>query len=150
MIQPRVLVVDDDRDYLEIAERAIRRESLDASVRFARTTREALDVMGLGDAGGAGPPSWLVATFVDIHMPGVDGFELLRCIRADLRLHRLPVIMISSSSRLDDMRRSYDLGANSYLVKRYDPTGPGHYLVDAIRYWIELNRVPHDPPGSRT
>ena len=72
-------------------------------------------------------------------MPGVGGWELLRRIRADEQLRRVPVVILSSSSRVEDVRRSYDLGANSYVVKSYDPAGPGCYLARAARYWLELN-----------
>ena len=51
--------------------------------------------------------------------------------------------MVSTSSRPDDVRRAYELGANSYLVKRFDAAGqPGEFIAQAARYWVELNFVP--------
>ena len=54
----------------------------------------------------------------------------------------IPVVVFSSSDRVEDIERSYALGANSFLVKRYDSRGPGSYFAEAARYWLELNRTP--------
>ena len=142
MLPPAILLVDDDEDYLEIATRALRKDHLEAEVHVARAGAEALRILGLQGAPAAPPPN-LVAAFVDLNMPGLDGWEVLRRVRADARLCRLPVVILSSSSRPEDIRRSYDLGANSYVVKQYDPTGPGRHLARAMRYWLELNCVGH-------
>ena len=50
--------------------------------------------------------------------------------------------MLSSSDRKEDIERSYALGANSFLMKRFEPRGPGSYFAEAVRYWLELNRTP--------
>jgi CheY-like chemotaxis protein len=150
MSLPVVLLVDDDEDYLLIAGRAIEREEVRADIRVLKSGQEVLAYLGLdGSETDARPPN-LVAAFVDLNLPGVNGWELLRRIRADERLRELPVIVVSSSARASDVRRSYDLGANSYVVKRYDPSGPGRYLARAIRYWTELNCVPDSMAASST
>ena len=139
MLPPTILLVDDDEDYLEIAGRALRRDHLEAEVHVAHTGADALRLLGLdGDAAEVAPPR-LAAAFVDLNMPGVDGWELLRRIRADERLRRLPVVILSSSSRAEDVRRSYDLGANSYVVKQFDSMRPGSDVARAARYWTEVN-----------
>jgi DNA-binding NarL/FixJ family response regulator len=51
----------------------------------------------------------------------------------------VPVVVLSASDRPQDVQRSYALGANSFLLKRFDPRGPGAYLAEAARYWLELN-----------
>ena len=146
---PVVLLVDDDEDYLHIASRAIQREQVRADIRVVRSGQEALDYLGLEQTPpGVSRPNSLVAAFVDLNLPGVNGWEILRRIRADERLRELPVIVVSSSARESDVRQSYDLGANSYVVKRYDPSGPGRYLARAIRYWTELNSVPDSVAAS--
>jgi two-component system, response regulator len=150
MSQPVVLLVDDDEDYLLIAGRAIQREEVRADIRVLKSGQEVLAYLGLDGSGTDARPANLVAAFVDLNLPGVNGWELLRRIRADERLKELPVIVVSSSARASDVRRSYDLGANSYVVKRYDPSGPGRYLARAIRYWTELNCVPDSVAASST
>jgi CheY-like chemotaxis protein len=147
MLPPAILLVDDDQDYLEIATRALRQERLEVEVHVARAGAEALSILGIAGAPAPTAPLNLVAAFVDLDMPGLDGWEVLRRVRADERLRRLPVVIVSSSSRPEDIRRSYDLGANSYVVKQYDPAGPGRHVARAMRYWLELNAV--SPRGSR-
>ncbi len=144
MTSQTILLVDDDPDYVHIAERAIRRENLMVHVEIARNGAEALEKLGLAAdrAAEVEPPA---AVFLDLNLPGVDGLEVLCRVRADARLSRLPIVIISSSARERDVMRSYDLGANSYVVKQFDPGGPGRYIARAMRYWLELNRVaaPH-------
>jgi DNA-binding NarL/FixJ family response regulator len=52
--------------------------------------------------------------------------------------------VLSSSDRKEDIQRSYELGANSFLLKRFDRRGPGTYIAEAARYWLELNRTPQE------
>ena len=149
MTKPVVLLVDDDDDFLDIADRAIRREQLRARVHVVRNGDEALRFLGL-TAGSAenSPPANLVAVFLDLDMPVITGWDILDRMRGDARTRDLPVVIVSSSARREDVRRSYDLGANSYVVKRLDPAGPGRYVARAIRYWSELNRVSGWTPSA--
>ena len=145
MTRPTILLVDDDEDYVNIAERAIQREKLSVNIEIARSGTEALEKLGI-DADGAVEAVPLAAVFLDLNLPGIDGLEVLRRVRASARLSRLPVVIVSSSARARDVMRCYDLGANSYVVKQFDPAGPGRYIAHAMRYWLELNH----PPDPRT
>jgi len=137
---PVVLIVDNDEDFLYIARRALEREHVRADVRFARNGTEALSLLGLVDDH-LGPPINLVAVFLDLNMPGVNGLEVLRRVRENACTKDLPVVVVSTSSRSSDLRLSYRYRANSYVVKRFEPAGPGRYLAQAVRYWCELNHV---------
>lgn len=145
---PSVLLVDDDEDFIRVARRAIRRSGLGVHLAVAHDGGEALSALGLEEpdaepeAAAAEPP---VVVLLDLNMPVRDGWQVLNSIRHDQVTRRLPVVVVSSSNRPNDVRRSYALGANSFLVKRYDARRPGAYLVDAIRYWVELN----EPPPAR-
>lgn len=139
--RPAVLLVEDDRDEVEVALRAVGRSGVDARIRVARDGYEALETLGLELAGGE-PVTTPEVVFLDLKMPRVDGFEVLRRLRANPRTADLPVVVLSRSDRPEDVRRSYELGANSVVVKRFDPRGPGSYFAEAVRYWVELNRSP--------
>jgi len=147
---PSILLVDDDEDFIRVAERAIRRSGLDVQVAVAHDGHEALSALGLPtgtpwrDEEPVQPPP--VVVLLDLNMPVRDGWQVLSRIRHDAGTRRLPVVIVSSSNRSTDVQRSYALGANSFVVKRYDSTHPGAYLVDAIRYWVELNEPP--PPAA--
>ena len=141
---PVLLLIEDDHDHVDVTVRALRRAGLGVTLRVVRDGKEALDVLGLEDSDKAESTALPRAVFLDLKMPRIDGWEVLRRIRESPRTARIPVIVVSDSDRPEDVRLSYALGANSYLLKRFDPRGPGAYLAEAARYWIELNQVPND------
>ena len=134
-----LLWVDDDRDEVDVALRALRRTGLDATVEVARDGQEALQALRL-ETGREGEPVSPRVVFLDLKMPRVDGWEVLRRLRAHPPTADLPVVVISSSDRERDVEQCYELGANSVLVKRHDARSPGAYLAQAVRYWLELNQ----------
>ena len=143
---PSILLVDDDDDYLFVALRAIERTALRVEVRVARSAPEALTLLGIGPGGPvAGPAPRIAVVMLDLRLPGSDGFEVLRRMHESGRTRSIPVVVVSSSDRPDDVRQSYELGANSYVVKRYVSGPPGAYVAEAARYWIELNEPPRSP-----
>jgi two-component system response regulator len=138
---PLVLFVDDDEGFLDLAKRAVARSGVPTEARCFRDGEDALRFLGLR-SGWVGPPENLVAVFADLKLPGVTGWEILRRVRDNVMTRRLPVVIVSASGRPDDVRLSYELGANSYLVKHPDPDAPARRLREAICYWCESNRVP--------
>jgi CheY-like chemotaxis protein len=142
-----ILLVDDNGEDLAIALRALRRTNLPVEVRTARDGTEALRALQVegGPLDGNAPSEALhpQVIFLDVKMPRIDGFEVLRALRRSPHTRSIPVVMVSTSSRADDVKRAYELGANSYLVKRFDAAGqPGEFIAQAARYWVELNFVP--------
>ena len=83
-----------------------------------------------------------VLMLLDLKLPKRDGFEVLEWLRQQDGLKRLPVVVLTSSSRSPDINRAYDLGANSYLVKPVENDA----LVEMFRkldvYWLVMNEPP--------
>ncbi|MGB5960246.1 MAG: response regulator [Coleofasciculaceae cyanobacterium] len=79
---------------------------------------------------------------LDLYLPKIDGSEALKTIKADLRLQRLPVVILTSSKAEADIHRSYQLGASSYLTKPLTFA----LLVDAVNilgeYWFDVVELP--------
>ena len=142
MSEAPVLLVEDNQDEVNVVLRALDRAGIDVPVEVATDGLEALETLGLENGGVLVPQASPRVVFLDLKMPRVDGWEVLRRIRESPRTADLPVVVLSSSDRREDIRRCYEMGANSFLVKRFDPRGPGSYFADAVRYWLELNRVP--------
>jgi len=109
----------------------------------ARDGQEAIEMLGL-DLADHEPAAPMLprAIFLDLKMPRVDGWEVLQRVRASRRTAAVPVVVLSASDRPQDIQRSYALGANSFLLKRFEPRGPGTYLAEAAHYWLELNQPP--------
>ena len=85
---------------------------------------------------------------LDIKMPKIDGFEVLRQIRADERLATLPVVIMTSSSEERDVAEGYHLGVNSYISKPVDFASLQQAVEDVGMYWMVLNKVPGASPVS--
>jgi two-component system response regulator len=79
---------------------------------------------------------------LDIKMPKIDGIEVLQKLKADESMRTIPVVMLTSSKEHPDVKRCYELGANSYIVK---PVGFENF-VEALSslgvYWVLLNESP--------
>jgi len=103
----RILIVEDDEDLVGLSTRWLEREGY--TVEHAGDGEAALELLDND------PLPALV--LLDVMLPKVDGFELLRRIRADARTKTLPVMMMTSFSRDRDAARGRELGANDYIVK---------------------------------
>jgi DNA-binding response OmpR family regulator len=116
-----ILIVDDDPDLVGLAKRWLERDG--HQVAHAGTGSEALEALA------AGPLPDLV--LLDVMLPKVDGFALLKQIRADERQRNLPVMIVSSFTRDKDVARGLELGANDYLIK---PLMEHHFLERVGRF----------------
>lgn len=136
-----ILLVEDNPDDVRLTRRALEKNNISNDVVVVHDGVEALEFLTktVTEHGGAGLPS---VTLLDIKLPRMDGLEVLRKIRSDERLHRLPVVILTSSKEEQDILRSYDLGANSYIRKPVD----FEQFTEAVRnlglYWLLLNEPP--------
>ena len=132
-----VLLVEDDANDVAVALRAFRQHSLADRVRVLRDGVELVDYIESHDLR-ARPPKLIL---LDLKMPRLDGRAALRELRSRPETRHIPVVMVSSSDQQSDVRECYELGANSFVVKQMNPWSPGTYLVDTVRYWLDMNEV---------
>lgn len=138
----RIVLVDDDPDDIEVALRAARRAQLPVEITVFKDGREVLDALGVNGDGGEMARLRPRAIFLDLRMPRIDGWEILRRLRANAPTKDIPVIIQSWSTQREEIARCYALGANSFVPKRLTPANPGFYFTDAVRYWVQLNQTP--------
>lgn len=131
-----VLLVEDDSNDVAVALRALNRHSLGKRVKVLRDGVELLDY--LAACGHLALPKLIL---LDLKMPRLDGRAALRELRTHASTRHIPVVVVSSSRQQRDVRECYDLGANSFVVKRFDANAPGEYLVDTVRYWLDMNQM---------
>jgi CheY-like chemotaxis protein len=79
---------------------------------------------------------------LDLKMPRVDGIEVTRAIKSDERTKRIPIVIMTSSKEEKDVADSYNLGANSYIVKPLDFESLAEVARQAGYYWLAINRTP--------
>jgi CheY-like chemotaxis protein len=143
MFQKTILLVEDNADDEELTIRALKKNNVTNNLVVARDGVEALDFLfGIGAYAGRDAVVLPGLVLLDLKLPKIDGLEVLRRIRADERTRRMPVTVLTSSKEEQDVIKSYDLGANSYIRKPVD----FNQFTDAVRqlglYWLMLNEVP--------
>ena len=137
-----ILLVEDNRRDEALILRALKKSNILNTVTVARDGVEALDYP-FNTGKYAGGPANLMPQMVllDLKLPKVDGLQVLRQIRADVRTKRLPVVVFTSSNEEEDLINSYNLGANIYVRK---PVAFEQFL-EATRqlglYWLVLNQA---------
>jgi DNA-binding response OmpR family regulator len=97
---------------------------------------------GAGEYGNRERHPMPALVMVDLDLDWNEGYEALSWIRHHVRLRYLPVVAISQSKSQMDMKRAYDLGASSYLLKPVSFTGLVELVKLIDRYWLMLNQVP--------
>jgi CheY-like chemotaxis protein len=136
-----ILLIEDNPDDVKLTLRALKNCNIANEVTIARDGVEALEML-------AGMNPLPTVTLLDLKLPRLSGLEVLKRIRADARLKRLPVLILTSSKEDQDVLKSYDNGANSYIRK---PVEFEHF-TEAVRqlglYWLLLNEPP--PPERGT
>ncbi len=141
-----ILLVEDNRMDVELTLDAFHEAKLHNTIHVAPNGEDALDyVFGRGPYADRlrHPAPNLV--LLDLKLPGVDGFEVLRQIKSTPLLKRLPVVILTSSKEEGDRALSYDTGANSYLVKPVSFDGFLGVVRQIEGYWLSLNVAPPDP-----
>lgn len=134
---PAVLLVEDNSDDEELTLRGFRRTNPTNPVDVARDGQAALDYL-FGNHDQAANPLPVVV-LLDLMLPRVDGFEVLKRIRAEERTRRIPVVILTSSSEDRDLINGYDLGANSYVRKpvRFEEFATA--IAQLGVYWLLIN-----------
>jgi CheY-like chemotaxis protein len=138
-----ILMADDDPDDRMMADQALKLHRLGNGLMFVEDGQELMDYLHrqgpYADAIRFPYPDLIL---LDLNMPRKDGREALRDIKADPKFRRLPVIVLTTSKTEEDILRSYDLGANTFITKPVTFQG----LADAMRiistYWFELVKLP--------
>jgi CheY-like chemotaxis protein len=141
----RILLAEDSDADVELTLAALAEHNLANEVVVVRDGAEALDYLhrrGRYKDRGPGEPAVIL---LDLKMPKVDGLEVLREVKNDAELRKVPVVMLTSSREEQDLVESYRLGVNAYVVK---PVDFGRFL-EAVKqlgmFWAVVNEP---PPGT--
>ena len=139
----KILLVEDDPNDAELTVMALTDNHLANEIVIARDGEEALVYRrGAYESKEGGNP---IVVLLDLKLPKVDGLEVLKQVKSDPGLKKVPVVMLTSSREERDVLNSYDLGTNSYVAK---PVGFEEFVESVKEVGLFWTVVNHPPPGS--
>jgi two-component system response regulator len=143
MGQSDVLLVEDNPDDIELTKRAFQKNNISNALVITRDGAETLDYLfGRGKYQGRDIKNLPKLILLDLKMPKVNGLEVLKQIRRSEETKYIPVIILTSSQDIKDIITSYELGANSYIVKPIDFVKFHQVVQQIMLYWLMLNEQP--------
>ncbi len=141
-----ILLVEDNQMDIILTLDAFKQAKLSNMISVAKNGQEALDyIFGHGKYSDRNEYPMPTLILLDLKMPGIDGFEVLRQIKNTDYLKRIPVIILTSSRDEGDRALSYDCGANSYLLKPVSFEGFTEVVKKIDDYWFSLNINANQP-----
>jgi CheY-like chemotaxis protein len=138
-----ILLADDDEEDRMLTAGALEESRVVNDLRFVEDGDDLLDYLyhrGKYSDPQSSPVPGLI--LLDLNMPRKDGREALREIKADPDLRRIPIVVLTTSKAEEDIYRTYDLGANSFVTKPVSFDGLVNVMRDIGRYWIEIVELP--------
>ncbi|MBL4684839.1 MAG: response regulator [Nannocystaceae bacterium] len=139
-----VLLVEDNPGDVELTKRALQQGPLLNHLHVVRDGNSALQALRNSDERTGG----FAMILLDLNLPGMSGFDVLRELKADRELRRIPVMMLTTSSRRADIDKAYELGAASYVVKPVELARYVEIMSTIEAYRIQTVRLP-TPSRSR-
>ena len=142
-----ILLADDSEDDLMLMRFAYRKSGINPTFHEVHDGEEAIAYLkGEGIYADRDKYALPSVMLLDLKMPKINGFEVLEWVRTQPHIRRIAIMILTSSMRIEDVERAFDLGANSFLVK------PGTLeeltkLIQCLHDWLQIN---HFPPLNQT
>jgi len=148
--EPKILVIEDSEDDAKLLQRLFTKAGLTSPVQFVADGVEAMSYL-LGrdqyaDRTKFPEPNILL---IDLHMPRVNGLELMSWLQTQPDFEHLIIVALSGSAEQDEIDRAYQMGANSYLLKPGSAVELERVVNAFFNYWVRSNYLPR-PVGSRS
>lgn len=143
MRQLTVLLVEDNPRDVRLTQRAFVRAGLSHDLRVVRDGDEVLAYLqregAYKDPGSAPRPDVIL---LDLNLPRMGGHDVLRRLKQDPRFKQVPIIVLTTSGRPDDVRLAYEAGANAYLLKPVEFARFTEIMGQLGKFWLELVELP--------
>ena len=138
-----ILLVEDNPDDVRLTARALKKSGLPLKLVVAATGPEAFDyIFATGRWEGRDREADPAVVLLDLNLPGLDGIDVLRRLRAEPRTKTLPVVILTSSDDDKDLVRSYNLGCNSFVRKPVNFSDFMEAVGELGHYWLDTNKPP--------
>jgi two-component system response regulator len=136
-----ILLADDNATDAELTIRALEIGGIKQQVVWVQDGEAALQYVFRQGVYANRPEGNPRLMLLDLHMPKIDGLDVLAKIKADPATRSTPVVIMSSSDQESDMARSYERHANSYIVKPVDFKQFTEQVATLGKYWTSINRT---------
>lgn len=144
-----ILMADDDEDDCMLAHEALAESRLANDLHFVPDGEELMDYLyqrGKYVDPSSSPRPGLI--LLDLNMPKKDGREALQEIKSDPQLRHIPIVVLTTSKAEEDIYRSYDLGANSFITKPVTFSALVEVMKTIGKYWFEIVELPLKTVGN--
>lgn len=146
-----IIMVDDDKDDRMMTERALRKNRVINPVLFLEDGEELVDYLKRqGKYADPKSSPWPCFILLDLNMPRMDGRRALEIIKADPEFKKIPVVVLTTSKAEEDIVRSYDTGANSFITKPVSFDGLVAIMATLKNYWLEIVDLPLEEGKTKT
>lgn len=138
-----VLLVEDNPRDVRLTQRAFKQAGLPHELRVVRDGDEALAYLhreGAYTSPELSPRPDVI--LLDLNLPRMGGHELLRQVKQDVHFKQVPIIVLTTSGRPDDVRLAYETGANAYLLKPVEFSRFTDVIGQVGRFWLETVQLP--------
>jgi CheY-like chemotaxis protein len=133
-----ILLIEDNLQDTELIRLAIQKTEAPVNFEVARDGEEALAYLKRWEQGSPTP----IMILLDLKLPGISGFEVLKSLKEHPRYRIVPVIVLTVSNEADSIQKAYSLGANSYILKSIDYDEFAKSVEIIRHYWCGLNVHP--------
>jgi DNA-binding response OmpR family regulator len=140
-VSHKIVIVEDNPADAKIVRMALSRRDPDLEMIVLEDGARAISYFSSGE----GDSSICDLILLDLNLPRVNGFEVLEFLKASAKLKMIPVVVLSGSSSQQDIKLSYELGANTYLSKPTAIEDVFEMARQLITYWFDLAQVPQGP-----
>ena len=143
MNSKKILLIEDNPSDIDLTKRALEKGRFANDLVVVSDGQEALDYLfGTGEYAGRDVSDFPTLTLLDLKLPKVSGLEVLRRVRSEPGIRRMPVVILTSSREEQDIAAGYDLGVNSYIRKPVNFTDFAEATRQLGMYWLVLNECP--------
>lgn len=137
------LCVEDSPEDYDVFKRTVKKAELPVTLLHCRDIEETIDLLdNFDDTSCAERKVGPDIVFLDLNLPGADGYHVLKKVRARQGMKKTPIIVLSTSSNQEDVCKAYEMGANCYIAKPQDLQSYKE-MVEALKmFWIDQAMIP--------
>ena len=137
-----ILLVEDNPNDVKLTLRALKKRNLVNNIQVVTDGAEALDyIFAKNTFAERNVNDFPKVIFLDLKLPKINGLEVLAQIKGDTRTNHIPVVVLTSSAEDSDLKKCYELGVNSYIVKPVDFDRFVEAVSELGFYWLLLNKT---------